>query len=1106
MNKMTPPTLSDHQERQEALIPHQSWIVQAPAGSGKTHLLTQRILSLLAHVSQPEEIIALTFTRKAAAEMQHRVLSALSLASLQPTPPESLHERATWQLAINVLKRDAKQNWQILTNPHRLKIQTLDSLAAFLVKRMPLLSKMGSHYQITEHAQPYYETAVNQCLQSLESPTVWQKPLRELLVYLYNNTHQANELLCQLLAKREQWLPYLSEIKNTPDARKVLSKHLSQLTKDAISRIHTLFPKNLKSSLLELLQFSSSHQKKSGFVLSEDSMAFWQQVVQTLLTQSGSWRKTVNQKQGFPAPSISKDANEKALYKSMKENHAALIADLAQQDGLLQALTYLNHCPPSDYDDEKWQHIDNLVDLLPVLVAHLQLVFREQHVVDFTEINIRALEALGQWQYPSDLALLLDSQIKHILIDEFQDTSITQFKLIETLISEWQPNDDRTLFVVGDPMQSIYKFRDAEVSLFLKVKDQGIAQIQPKSLTLVSNFRSHPDLIYWCNELFQDIFPKKAELNTGSVPFNPAQAMQNDGEAHIQHLSVYNSHHEATSICHVIRNIYEQDPKKQIAILVRTRHHLQSIIPQLREHGLNYAAHDIDALFDKPAIQDLWSLTCAMYDLTDRVAWLSLLRAPWCGLTLHDLHALAQHQINATLWQNILALEQIQHLSKDGQERLTALRSILKKHLFERERQSRRQAIETLWLDLKGPQCLRQPQECHDVESFLATLETYAQANMADLEAILCRQYSQQQTTTADQSVQIMTIHKAKGLEFDCVFIPGCAKANLRAESPLLRWSQYLALDGQPRFIMSSIKPNQSKAQEPVYDFLSFLEKEKSYQEHLRLFYVAVTRAKSQLYLFTEMDDETWLPGKGSFSHLFWSHIPSQLASEHALHTANKVQEQVSLKRLPMEQIQKLKNTPPLSYTQAHPVWQSPQTQIKRLTGTVLHRLLHTMVEGRAFYEQSELEQAPPITACKQLLIRQGVPHNKLQEALDILQEALRKLLSDPKGQWLIDGRHREAKAEYALTGLVGGEVSRIVMDRTFIDENNNRWIVDYKLSTPESGEHKDSFMQRSKVQYASQLHTYATILKQQETRPIWLGLYFPLIQGWHSWRFENHD
>jgi ATP-dependent helicase/nuclease subunit A len=160
---------ADAAERRRALDPETSFIIQAPAGSGKTELLIQRFLVLLARVEQPESIVAITFTVKAAGEMRSRVLDALRKAR-DGAEPESAHERLTSELAAGALARDARSGWNLLNNPGRLRIQTIDALCMGITRQMPWLARFGAMPRVTEDARPMYLTAAAEALQRIGTP------------------------------------------------------------------------------------------------------------------------------------------------------------------------------------------------------------------------------------------------------------------------------------------------------------------------------------------------------------------------------------------------------------------------------------------------------------------------------------------------------------------------------------------------------------------------------------------------------------------------------------------------------------------------------------------------------------------------------------------------------------------------------------------------------------------------------------------------------------------------------------------------------------------------------------------------------------------------
>src|SRR5689334_4619948 len=153
----------DRASREHALDPTRSFIVQAPAGSGKTELLIQRFLTLLARVGAPEEVIAITFTRKAAGEMRKRVLDALSFAAAGKTP-DNEQERITLPLADGVLDVDQRLGWGLVENPGRLRILTIDALCLSLAAQMPLLSRMGARPSPVDDATELYREAARETL------------------------------------------------------------------------------------------------------------------------------------------------------------------------------------------------------------------------------------------------------------------------------------------------------------------------------------------------------------------------------------------------------------------------------------------------------------------------------------------------------------------------------------------------------------------------------------------------------------------------------------------------------------------------------------------------------------------------------------------------------------------------------------------------------------------------------------------------------------------------------------------------------------------------------------------------------------------------------
>ena len=522
---------SDAAARTAALDPRRSFIVQAPAGSGKTELLTQRYLRLLATVDAPEQILALTFTRKAAAEMRSRILQALDAAA--GGPPDSPHKRATWELARAVLAADARHQWCVTQHPARLRIQTIDALNASLGRRLPVLSGTGSALEPTSDAAPLYEAAGRRMIERLGDNSVVAAQLEVLIVHLGNRVDHLVSLLSDLLARRDQWLHLVMHARSRMDLRTTLEDTLKRVVQRHLTLLCVGLGAEHRQELSELLRYSASNLLADA-TLDPTRRAQLELCVSSSLqldAQSGSldaWRaiatmlfkksrpelyETVTRVQGFPP------AN-----RPMKERMLSMLKWLGTHEALCERLLELQALPDPIYGENQWRTLQALLDLLPEAVAELQLAFQAQGKVDYVEVALRALRALGPADEPTDLALAFDCRLQHILVDEFQDTSFAQLDLLERLTEGWMEGDARTLFCVGDPMQSIYRFRQAEVGLFIELQQRGLRNLQLEPLRLEANFRSLPALVNWVNGVFPDVLAPTNDAEQGAVRYSRSTA------------------------------------------------------------------------------------------------------------------------------------------------------------------------------------------------------------------------------------------------------------------------------------------------------------------------------------------------------------------------------------------------------------------------------------------------------------------------------------------------------------------------------------------------------------------------------------------------------
>ena len=1114
--------MSDQAQRQQALTINHSFIVQAPAGSGKTELLTQRYLKLLAHVEQPESIIAITFTRKAAAEMHDRILSALQVAVDEAKP---MHEpqASTYDLAKAVLANDQHYDWQLLQYPHRLRLQTIDSFCLYLAKQLPLSSQFSQALQPIDDATSLYQQAAEATLALLQEDSDYTDSIEQVLRHVDNQYQSAKQLISNMLRHRDQWLPILLAIRHHEDVRAKLELGLQSIIQDTLEQVIAHIPKTLIPELLELLQFAAQNLAEAGsdskitlcHKLTDlpdtriETLAIWQCLAYFLLTNEGIWRKQVNKNLGFPPPSEIQDKSLKACYQQYKQRYVELIQQLAQQNDLLSALQTLQQCPAPHYSESQWQTLQALLTLLPLAAAQLQHIFQQQQQIDYIAIAQAALQALGNDCEPSHLALQLDYNIQHILVDEFQDTSSTQLRLLQLLTQGWHENDGHSLFLVGDPMQSIYSFRAAEVGLFLQVQRYGLGQIKPIALKLQANFRSDPTLVNWFNINFVQLFPQQADISSGAIPFSPSQAQlpkQAGVEICLRHYDTDHPDQQAQAIANTIHRIRQQSPQASIAILLRSRQQVQHWLPTLQQANIAYQAIELEKLNHVSVIQDLTALTLALLHPAQRIAWFSILRAPWCGLSLSDLTLLANTSPRSDiLWEPLNRTDVLQQLSADGQQRLARILPVLRHSLQQRQRLPLRQWVESTWIALGGACVLQQAQEQQQADSFWQLLETFSYTDLQSNTHLLQQQLKTlyvQPLIESDNPVQILTIHKAKGLEFDVVILPDLEQTPRSEPHQLLLWMQYPHAQHDIDFVLAPISNSSTNKHDPTYSFIRQQRQKKRQLEVTRLLYVAATRAKQQLYLFTRHSSEQWKnPPKHSFLQLLAPCSEQFSVIKDNMTRLSEPMLDQSLQRLPADyrlpdawqtRIKTIHHATPSS-TVTTSLLSQQQSLTAQAIGTVIHQLLQLLSQTPYSNWMWQLQQTDVWHRQLQQLI---VPETEIKPAIATIIETLKTVIHSQRAQWILNCNYAWHRSELAVSGMIEEKLDHCVIDRTFIDQEQC-WIVDYKTSQPSQGQSLDEFLQEKKSFYKAQLQRYTNVLSPLVQQPIQCGLYFPILDAW---------
>ena len=1115
-------SVADAETRRRALDVTRSFIVQAPAGSGKTELLTQRYLSLLATVECPEEVIAITFTRKAQGEMLGRITGALEAAAGEPAPEEQ-HKRTTWEAARAVLERDRRQQWRILEHPARLRVMTIDALNSVLARRMPYLSRSGAGLTIGLDANALYSRAARRTMESLGRDIPGANALERLIVHLDNRLEQIERLLCSMLAQRDRWLRLVVGRDRQDDRRARLEAAMRSMVKDTLDRAASLTPVELAHEITSLAVFAANNRPDTRIVhcqaldslpaTTPEALASWWGIADLLLTDRGGWRKQVNRRQGFPSGST-----------TMKTRYAALLETLAPNEELRAALHKIKKLPDPEYTEPQWEALDALLEVLPLAAAQLELIFMEEGRVDYTAVAGRALQALGQPDDPTDLALYLDHVIRHILVDEFQDTSYSQHELLQCLTAGWEEGDGRTLFCVGDPMQSIYRFREADVGLFMQARKTGIGEVALTPLRLSMNFRSQKAIVDWVNASFATVFPSSEDIGTGAVPYAPFESHHAPLPGESVTCTAYlddDPLREAQDVMALVQKVNRERSGASVAVLVSARAHLVEILPKLRRTGLRFQAIEIEQLLERPAIQDLVALTRALSHLADRPAWLAVLRAPWCGLALGDLHALSRGPIS--IYSSCRDPAVRAGMSEDGRARLDIVLPVLERALEERRRSSLRRWVEGVWLALGGPATVEFPSDLEDALSFLDLLEGLDRGGdllePLDLTERL-EELHAAPDTEADASLQVMTIHKAKGLQFDVVILPGLGRRPRHRDKALLHWLELVKRSRHHNVILAPVSAT-GEEEESWHHYLHVLEQERERYERGRLLYVAATRARERLHLLghTTVDDSVHppvprAPAKGSFLALLWPRVRSvfeqaaEVASDVGVGTDERVSGTSGIRRFPASW--RIPAAPPAVEVEGSDAsiagneasvefdWAG---EAARHVGIVVHGELQRIAEeGLAAWSAERVERSR--MRYERLMEMRGLPRDELVAAVQRVREALIKTLADARGRWIL-GAETEAESELALTGIHRGSLRSVVIDRTFVDEQGERWIIDYKTSAHLGGG-EQQFLENEARRYRAQLELYGALMARRNPGPLRLALYFPLLQAFREIRFPR--
>jgi ATP-dependent helicase/nuclease subunit A len=964
-------------------------------------------------------------------------------------------------------------------------VVTFDTLFRALTRFAPVALGLATDAMIDEAPRARYEKAAMAALAERDLAS----QIKTMVGRLDANYGAAVQLIAALLAKRDQWLP-LSQDLNSDAAQSralfdtIAATEIERVLAFVRARLQREIPAKHIAEWLRLARFASTNKTECepmGEAWPAPDAALlrvWLQLLELSVKKDGGFYTQVNVNNGFPP----KNTTEKARWKEHQDAMSDYVLEICEIAQMLRALPVL-----SDLRSDA----DTLASIMAVLThaaAHLHVDFAQTNSADFVHIALAAQRGvIGEEGVLRDP---IARNTRHLLVDEFQDTSITQFNFLVGVTQAWEQigTGQETLFCVGDPMQSIYRFRQAEVELFSKAQQEGIGAKSLTPITLAANFRSDAPLVEWVNTHLESAIAARNAVSRVSITFAPGSAMNVAREA--LPVSVYAFESLADEAAMVIKAVVQTlaETEDTIGILVPSRSAGAPIISSLREAGVAFDARETERLSQSHWVQDVLSIAFALSEPEDALSWHAILRAPWCGLILSDLTCIANAAGETrSVWD---ATADSLALSEDGRARLAQWRAQLAPCVAALGARPLAEIVEAAWARLDARACTPASSR-DDFEAVIEAIRAHEVAGrLLDREALVAALDRLERSDVAPARVQVMTIHKAKGLQFDTVIVPAMAKRGRVDDAPLLRWMRF------PAGAMMVPKPvGKSDPLTSAYAWLKGLDEVEQDAERARLLYVATTRAKRRLLLTATVQfDESNVPIRPARSLFGVLPAFTEIRSERDTHVPTTEKSSSKFLRL---LLRKADFAPQVLKVSHQIVPLKPRealaSRAARAFGTISHSWMSAHANRGAWNEDAQRwAQAQFRNA--------NIPEPLRAQWVSRLGELVALMKSSAHAGFIFDTNHDEWN-ELSLSAT-SSEAQAITLrpDRVIRTRDNAWWVIDYKTSAPngEQGETLRDFLENERANYRDVMLRYADTVRLWKAIPaeqnITCALYFPLI------------
>ena len=840
-----------NQEQKDASNPKQSIWVSAHAGSGKTFILIDRLTRLLLNDVPMEKILAITFTKAAASEMSIRLYERLGKWTL------CSNEELTAELTALEGAPPSKEKLEkarmlfsrTLEKQEQSHIQTIHSFCQSVLKRFPMEARIYPNFQVIDD---YAQNAL----------------LKEAQFNVLNNNQFDREAMKVITQNIESSVfeKIFSEIISHKRKIEIMLEDYSKNLERLAQEWHV--PRNSSADTIREKILSARPKNIEKELKDNKKITFLDDYINIFLTQKLEPRKK--------------------LADSLRAEQARVF-DLVEKANLLNA----------------FQFTHAVLQVADAFLKEFSRLKAQKGFLDYDDLIHKTLDLFQTHEAGLWVLYRLDGGIDHVLIDEAQDTNKEQWQLIEKLTEEFfagqsYKEQDCSLFVVGDAKQSIFSFQGAEPDGFAKWQAHFARRAQEaqkpfRAIDLTYSFRAAPQLLKLVDKMLEGL-----SLSQEKMALVPHQAHHAEMPSHIEIWQPFTSEKDekpeadeqlveaiATKINTLLKD--KENKAEDILILLRRRNaFVDTLIRSLKKHGLPVAGSDRLVLAQELVIQDLLSLAKWVLLPQDDLALAEVLKSPLCALNESQLMSLAIGRGDISLWQSLSVqrnefFEIFDFLSNCLRHADFTTPFDFFSNLLEVENK-RSHFVALLGTDVHDP-----------LDAFLNLTLNYEANHTPSLQGFVEWFSNTEAKIKRDMErglneVRLITIHSAKGLEAKIVFF-----IDIPASSP----SNYFLPINEVPFFKSSA-PSTSHLQE-VKDKIKTQE---GYEES-RLLYVALTRAKEQLYICSY---------KKPFHKPSWFDTIAQQADKNLIVPHHKT-EATSIEKVKEQKPAASKSTPPRKTT-----------------------------------------------------------------------------------------------------------------------------------------------------------------------------------------------